>query len=526
MASRIRTAAAAGAWHEAFRHATVSAKPAFPERGSAIVSSRRSASFLLVAGALSLACGARSGLECFGESCGRPGDGEGGQQAFDPDEEVDEPTVRPPSGAGGSSSAGGQPTRPPNDGPFPEQFPSETPIDMPFASFCPAGGTFNRSIEVSDAGTLEALRGCSVIDGSLTIFGTNLSDLGPLSQLRFVTRALRIASYAGTLDGLEGLESVGNLTIENTSIPTLLPLQSLQQIGGGTASGGALELNQNGGLSDLAGLGSLQVVTSISISGNPSLVTLAGLSVPVRLESLSLRDNPQLGDLTGLENLQLAQTVAIENSIALSNLAGLSNLQATTSLALVNLPSLTTLELPIGNIGVFYLDNVVVTNLNGLSGLRQLESAIIQNNASLVEFDRLGSLEALRELSVINNSSLVRLPDFPGVFSVEQVYVRNNPLLAAGPSYPLVAEADTILISDNPSLTNLTGFRVLQRAREIDISRNPSLIEVDLGTLGSARSVRITCNTALPESSLQTVMLNVQGTVDVWGNQGSPTPCP
>jgi hypothetical protein len=483
---------------------------------------------MLVAGALSLACGARSGLECFGESCGRPDDGEGGQQAFDPDEDDDQPTVRPPSGAGGSSGIGGQPTRPPppDDGPFPEQFPSETPIDMPFASFCPAGGTFNRSIEVSDGATLEALRGCSVIDGSLTIFGTSLSDLAPLSQLRIVTRALRISSFAGTLDGLQGLESVGNLALDDTSVATLLPLQSLQQIGGGTAAGGALELNQNRGLFDLSGLGSLQVVNRVSITGNPSLVTLAGLSVPGELETLSIYDNPQLSDVTGLENLQLAQTVAIENSTALSNLAALSNLQAATSLALVNLPAVTTLELPIGSIGVFYLENVGVTNLNGLTGLRGLQSAVIQNNSSLIDVDRLGALEALAELSVINNSSLLRLPDFAGIISVEQVYVRNNPLLAAGPGFPLVADADTIFISDNLSLTNLTGFRVLQRAREIDISRNPSLIEVDLGTLGSARNVRITCNTALPESSLETVMLNVQGTVDVWGNQGSPTPCP
>jgi hypothetical protein len=490
------------------------------------VSSRRSASFLLV-GALSLACGARSGLECFGESCARPGDGEGGQPAFEPDDGDDEPTLRPPSGAGGSSGIGGQPIRPspPDDEPFPEQFPSETPIDRPLSSFCPAGGTLNRSIEVSDGATLEALRGCSVIDGRLTITGTSLSDLAPLSRLRIVTRALRIASYAGTLDGLQGLQSVGTLTIENSSIPTLLPLQNLQQIVGDAASGGALELNQNGGLFDLAGLGSLQVVAAITISGNPSLVTLAGLSVPAEFESLSILDNPQLIDLTGLENLQLAKTIGIENSTALSNLAALSNLQAAASLALVNLPAVTTLELPIGSIDVFYLENVGVTNLSGLTGLRVMQSAIIQNNPSLIDVDRLGSLEALQELSVINNSSLVRLPDFAGIFSVEQVYVRNNPVLAVGPSYPLVAEAGTILISENPSLTQLTGFRVLQRVRELDISRNPSLVELDLGTLGSARNMRIICNTALPESSLEALMLNVEGTVDIWGNQGSPTLC-
>lgn len=495
------------------------------------MSSRRSASFILVAGALSVACGARSGLDCFGESCSRLDDGEGGQQAFDPDsdegEDEDPPAVQPPFGAGGTGG-GGRPTRPerPNDTPFPEQIPSDTPIDMPASSLCSNGGTFDGSIDVSSGAELEALRGCSEIDGDLTIFGSNVSDLEPLFRLRVVTGALEISSFAGTLDGLRALESVGSLGLQNTIVGTLSPLQNLFQIGSGRPQGGALTLSQNPNLVDLAGLGNLQAVTSISISENGSLATLGGLNVPGELERVSIRDNPVLGDVAGLENLQLADTVEIENSPALSNLGSLSNLQAATSLALVNLPSLTALDLPIGSVQVFYLENVAVTNLNGLSGLRGMESAIIQNNASLVDVDRLASLESLAELSVINNSSLLRLPEFAGIISVEQVYVRNNPLLAAGPGYPLVAEAGTILIAENPSLTNLTGFRILQRAREIDISRNLNLVELDLGTLGSARTVRITCNAALPESSLDGVLLNVEGTVDVWGNQGSPRTCP
>lgn len=495
------------------------------------MSCRRSASFILVAGALSVACGARSGLECFGESCSRLDDGEGGQQGFDPDgddEDEDDPAAQPPFGTGGTAgTGGGRPTRPPRPDEVPDERPPTQPSDMPASSFCAVGGAFDGSIDVRDAITLEQLRGCAEIDGDLTISGTSLGDLEPLSRLRIVTGALTVSNFVGALDGLRALEGVRSLTLENTSVATLSPLQNLFQIGSGRPLGGGLVLSQNQLLTDLSGLGNIQAITSISISDNPLLLTLAGLNVPAEVETLSVHDNPQLGDLAGLENLQVAQAVEISNSPSLRSVAGLASLRSTTSLALVNAPNVTTLELPqLGSIAVVYLENVGIATLNGLSALRQVESAVIQNNPSLLDVERLGSLEAIRELSVINNSSLARLPDFTGVISIDQVYVRNNPVLVVGPGYPNVAEAGTILVSDNPSLTNLTGFRILQRAREIDISRNPSLVELDLGTLGSARSVRITCNTTLPESSLEAVMLNVQGTVDVWGNQGSPRACP
>jgi hypothetical protein len=495
------------------------------------VSCRRSASFILVAGALSVACGARSGLECFGESCSRLDDGEGGQQGFEPDgdEDDDEPGVQPPFGTGGTAGTGGggRPTRPPRPDQPPDDLPSSQPDDLPVASLCANGGSFDGSIQVGDETTLEQLRGCAEIDGDLTISGTGLGSLEPLFRLRIVTGALTVSNFVGALDGLRALEGVRSLTLENTSVATLSPLQNLFQIGSGRPLGGALVLSQNQLLTDLSGLGNIQAITSISISDNPLLLTLAGLNVPAEVETLSVHDNPQLSELAGLENLQVAQAVEIRNSPSLRSVAGLASLRSTTSLALVNVPNVTALELPqLGSVSVFYLENVGVATLNGLSALRQVDSAVIQNNPSLLDVERLGALEAIRELSVINNSSLARLPDFTGVISVDQVYVRNNPALVVGPGYPNVAEAGTILISDNPSLTNLTGFRILQRAREIDISRNPSLVELDLGTLGSARSVRITCNTTLPESSLEAVMLNVQGTVDVWGNQGSPRTCP
>lgn len=496
----------------------------FSKEGSAIVSSRHSASFILLA-ALSLACGARSGIECFGESCSRPGDEDDEQQGLDPDgdDEDGTPGLRPPFGSGGS---GGQPGRPrPDDEPFPEQIPTDTPIDMPSSSFCPTGGTFNGSIDVSDTATLEALRGCTVIDGDLVIFGGSISDLEPLSQLRLVDGELRVTSYLGSLAGLEALESVDALTIQNSNMSSLEPLRSLRRIdNNGRVRTGMLQLTQNPGLTSLAGLGSIEELEGVEISENLALTTLAGLNVPAQLSTVSIRSNPLLTDVVGLANLQLVETMEIEDSPSLPSLGSLSSLQAVDSLVLVNNPSLADLNVPLSSIRVLYLENVGLTTLNGLPSLARVESAVIQNNPNLLEIDRLGALETLTELSVINNASLVQLPEFAGSV-LEQLHVRSNLSLAVGPAYPRVLEAGTILIAENPSLASLTGFATLESVRSLDISRNRSLVGLSLQSLLNARTLRIICNEQLVESSLQSELTDVAGTVDVWGNQGSSAPC-
>jgi hypothetical protein len=496
----------------------------FSKEGSAIVSSRHSASFILLA-ALSLACGARSGIECFGESCSRSADDDE-QQGLAPDDEDedDEPGLRPPFDTGGSGGQPGRP-RPSDDEPFPEQIPTETPIDMPSSSFCPTGGTFNGSVDVSDTATLEALRGCTAIDGDLVIFGGNISDLEPLSQLRLVDGELRFTSYLGSLTGLEALESVDALTIQNSNMSTLEPLRGLRRIDVSRRAGsGKLLLTNNPGLTSLDGLGSIQELASVDISENVGLATLAGLNVPAQLTTISIRSNPLLTDVVGLANLQLVETIEIEDSPSLPSLGALSNLQAADSLVLVNNPNLADLNVPLGSIRVLYLESVGLTTLNGLSSLARVDSAVIQNNPNLLEIDRLGAVETLTELSVINNPSLIQMPEFAGSV-LDQLHVRSNLSLAVGPAYPRVLEAGTILIAENPSLANLTGFATLESVRSLDISRNRSLVGLSLQGLLNARSLRIICNEQLLESSLQSELGDVAGAVDVWGNQGSPAPC-
>lgn len=495
---------------------------------------RRSASFACVAGALLAACGARSGVECFGEACVRVEDEPSG---FDPGD-GDPAGGRPPvgdGGRGGRDGAGGGSGRGGSGGgagrgggsSAPEQLPTDTPLEPPAAACAPPARTLNRSIDVSDEATLQSLDGCEVIDGALTIFGRGLRDLRPLSRLRLVTRALRIASYGGSLDGLEALEAVDALTIESSDVATLAPLGGLRRIGGtGLRGRGTLRLRNNPNLVDLAGLGGLVEVLALDIQENAALTSLDGLSVPAQLESVSLVNHPQLADVTALQPLQLAEAIVIEAARSLQSLGGLSSLREVRTLSLVDLPALRDLALPVVSVNVLYLDGVGLGTLDGLSAITRIESAVIQNNPNLVEVDRLGSLEALDELSVLGNPSLVQLPSFVGVLALNQLYVRDNAALAAGPGFPLVTSAGTLLVSQNPALTHLTGLGALASARTIDISQNASLVELDLGALSRARSVRVTCNAALPEASLDGLRSSVDGSVDVWGNFGSPTPCP
>jgi hypothetical protein len=83
---------------------------------------------------------------------------------------------------------------------------------------------------------------------------------------------------------------------------------------------------------------------------------------------------------------------------------------------------------------------------------------------------------------------------------------------------------DTLRISENPSLTHLLGFANVATTRTIDISENAALIELNLAALTKARRITITCNTNLPEASLEPLR-SLDGTIQIEGNSGSGAPC-
>jgi hypothetical protein len=490
------------------------------------VSSGRSALPILVFSTLLAACGARSAVDCQGESCRAAAE-----------DSFDERDPGLPDGVGPDGSELPDGVLSPDEVPpfgvdrplSPEQLPNGTPIDRPIASapvpsdgrICTENGTLIGSFSVSDRSQLEALEGCAIVDGDLSISDLVESDLAPLHELRQVTGTLSI-SMIGSLDGLDSLNSVGTLVLSRFNLPTLEPLSSVRRLGG--LAGASLTVMLGAGLTNLRGLEGM-APTEIAISGNGSLESLVGLNVPGRVDGIVIQHNPVLRDMAALLPIQEARIIRLEDN-AFTNLAGLQNLRTVESLVLLNSPALTSAgQLSrLETADVLYLDNLGIVNLSGLGSLRALNTAVIQSNANLSDIDALGALASLTELSVLDNPVLGRLPEFAAVTQVQQVVVRDNPLLVDGPLFPNAASVEIVSVSQNASLTRLLGFSSVTQARTIDITGNASLIEVNLGALLDARRLEISCNPALPESSLEPLR-GLDAQVQIWGNLGSTSPC-
>ncbi len=486
-----------------------------------------------VACVLSAGCGARSQLDCLGGECRAFRDG-----SAEPDEGL---------GSGGASGSrggpvgvtgmggrgpspvempiatGGRPTRPPSSAPNEGSVPP--PTVTPRAFRCSAGGSLAGSVEITSRAELESLEGCERIDGDLTIHSLATPNLSPLSRLRVVTGTLSL-NMSGSLEGLEALESVNNLILEWLDVTTLEPLGSLTSIGNASGTDSGVLFINNSSLRDLTGLGSIQRVNHIGLSDNVRLQTLSGLGVPRHVNEIRLNGNTSLRDISALSPLTSFEVLELTDAAVVS-LRGLENVTRASSLVLVDDPVLTDtsgLE-NLGALQVLFIENVGLTNVAGLSNLRQVKNVVIQGNPVLAELDGLAQLQLLEELSVSDNPNLSHLPEIAAVTVLQQISVTSNARLETGPRFPGVVTANFVTITQNPQLTEVLGFAALRDTRSVDISRNDSLLAVNLGSLTAALTLRIVCNSSLPEASLAPLLELDFGSANIHGNLGSPVPC-
>lgn len=467
------------------------------------------------------ACGARSGLDCFGERCGVGGEAQEPDGAIDDDDDDDD---RPDD----DDPVGGVPVPPrPDVGPPPDVAPPDVPAEEPSRG-CGPDGRYNGSfVALSDPQQLADLVGCREVDGDLAISGMVIDDLSELSELRSVTGTLELSSLTGTLQGLENLQSVNNLLLVDLNVPNFTPFVSLLQIGVNPLDGnsGQLGFAELDGPFDLSGFGSLISVRSLTVSQCGTLQSLSGLSLPSALTSVSLSSCLGLVDLSPLAALGQLDTLHFSD-LGVTSLGGLLNLVTARSIALINLPDLADSSglSSLSNVDVLYIDNTALTSLSGLSTVLSMENVVISNNPILTDLEGLGQLQELVELSVTDNASLSALPVLSNIGVMEQLSVRRNPLLLTGPRFPNLVELDQLDISENASLTDVLGLPSLQTARSIEVRSNSALTSVDLGGLSNVRSLHISCNPVLPESSV-TPLASVSGTSVIQGNEGSASPC-
>ncbi len=408
------------------------------------------------------------------------------------------------------------------------------PIDPHIKYELDADGVYDTV--VTTQGELAILAGCTDIAGSLQITG-DITDLTPLASLRRIVGSLYIdgigmAPELLSLAGLEGLESVRSVELDNLQITSLEPFAGLTTLPGAlklhhltqleslaglhnlTHVGGPLRITeayQLGDLKPLAGLTDLP--DELMIADLPALTSLEGLHHIVHLGGrLSIDNCSQLADLDGLRGLQRVDDRLFLGQLPITTLHGLEALTEVggpggepVQISLYLLSELTSLDAlaiewheahaiwiyrsHITNLGTFSgvpeLGGLALTEVDDLVDLTGLESLTVvhealdlRENASLGDIGALANLQSFGALN-LERSILTDLP-LPGLTQVNAVRASDNAELIALSGLAGFTAIGSLVLEDNPKLVALPDLSALEEVvGDFEIRRNDALTTVD-----------------------------------------------
>jgi hypothetical protein len=290
-------------------------------------------------------------------------------------------------------------------------------------------GSVAINFDVTEPEDLEYVRCLERIEGALQLLGYDEpqrvpEDLSALSSLRVVSERLYISSTTiETLDGLEGLEVAGHVTLAASRIRDVDGLRNLREANGLHMRGGTMLENVDG-LSNIKQLDSLFIYY-----GHPSLESIDGFRNLESIGGLLLDWCPLDGDLSAFSGLTSLQSAHIgwpfvestsserewEYCPLIETLEPFSGVSALEGLSLHG-TSVASLDGPTfarDMSGLALRSNEALVDLSALSDVRSIESDLwIEVNPDLTQLDHLnpdldGSLETLGgELSIHGNESL------------------------------------------------------------------------------------------------------------------------
>ncbi|RCU45310.1 hypothetical protein DU002_16485 [Corallincola holothuriorum] len=273
------------------------------------------------------------------------------------------------------------------------------------AKSCSDAGENGYCLQGLDTASVMAdLQGVEVIEGSLFISDTGMSDL----------------------TGLESLtEIVGDLIIyEDETLTSLRGLENLQRIGG------ALIVYEATGLLDMQGLSALQSIENgIQLESNYTLTSVDGLSalteLPGGFSAYNLYDFSSLEGLSGVTGSMKELALSSTNVTSLAPLSQVSGSMETLAVIYTPVTSLA----PLNGVDEITKEiQLVDTELADLSGLEQLtpftgELALSDlgiENSTLVSVAQLPIGDSLASLTISIGADFANseLPDFSKLTSV------------------------------------------------------------------------------------------------------------
>ena len=255
---------------------------------------------------------------------------------------------------------------------------------------------------------VDAFESCPFYDGSITIRGTDITDLSALDDLEEITGDLKIEYNSGLiiLEGFNNLIRVG----------------------------GELSILYNGQMTTINAFANLESVDeALTIVRNDHLYDMQFLSDSFTIGLLNFIQNYQITNLDGFYGLRGYNTMYIDNNSALENIDGLSNIPA------------------IGG-SIRLTSNSSLQNLNGISHLVSMQSLALVNT-TFTSIDELSNLDTVRSLRIDYNSRLENLAGLVNLQSANFIRIAGNEVLSdcCGIYPALVASNANLEVWSNPT---------------------------------------------------------------------------
>ena len=380
---------------------------------------------------------------------------------------------------------------------------------------CGDTGVFNGSVTIRTQADIDALRGCTKIEGSFIVNTDAASlDFSPLNSLRTITQSFIVADdeavpffegspYAEVnpnltaISGFDNLESVGSFRIINNPSLVSIPefpelggdvfqfaiidnpeLVSVPEFGGLENVGNIFEISGNNALTSLSGFGNLQTVATSD----------EGVEALRRFPPLVISDNASLTSVSGFESLVTVRgPFFIDQNASLASVSGFGSLNTASGLtisdnpSLVSIPAFGALESVPGNFtGLEIQNNDALVSFSGFENLRNAGFLTISDNAVLTSFPDFGALETAGSVDIRNNDALVSFSGFENLSSIQVSSERGSTVV--------------LRVADNDALVSFSGFGELDSldamgnagSASFIIENNPVLVSVpEFGQLTS-----------------------------------------
>lgn len=333
--------------------------------------------------------------------------------------------------------------------------------DAPGFSLCATEPVVWRSLRVRTQAEVDALDGCTRIEGDLFVELLPGVETSRLASLAAVTGRLWIsagvcgAAPAEALSGLASIEAVGRLRLYDMPVSDLSALAGLRQVGF-PDGGGDVDLSSCSELTSLSAMQGWGRLGGVGVFGSPKLESLDGLSGRA-IERLDLHA-VGIHSLAGLSSLDTLRELTLFDAPQLTSLSGLGAAASTLrSLTLGYHESLRSLE------GLGDLPALEKLTLLSLPHLASLSGARLPAELDFLQLDDLPSLEdpsTLGQLESVGDLTLVELPvPLGGLVPPEVGALR----LRGGGFVDLsglegVTVRRSLSIQDVPSLRSLAGL--------------------------------------------------------------------